>query len=118
VPRGTGKHWWAIVSYVRFPTEFSALDNVETAAEQCRNKSPALSAATLMEGGKMAAATVRLTFGLLLTTALAGSAMAPAGGADAGTPPGIAELLDPAAIARHLCGSVAKRRTEGFKPGV
>ncbi len=61
--------------------------------------------------------TARLTFGLLLTTALAGSAMAPAGGADARSPGGIAELLDPAAVARHVCGPMPKRRTEGFKPG-
>lgn len=61
----------------------------------------------------------RFALGLLLTTGLAGSALAPgAGGADAAGAPGIAELLDPAAVARHACGPTPKRRTEAFKPGV
>ncbi len=59
----------------------------------------------------------RLTFAVLMTTALAGSTLTSAGGAGAGNPSGIAELLDPAAVARHACGPIPKRRTEMFKPG-
>jgi tetratricopeptide (TPR) repeat protein len=59
----------------------------------------------------------RLTFAVLTTTALAGSTLTSAGGAGAGNPPGIAELLDPAAVARHVCGPTPKRPTEMFKPG-
>jgi tetratricopeptide (TPR) repeat protein len=62
-------------------------------------------------------ATYKLTFAVLMTTALAGSTLTSAVGAGAGNPPGIAELLDPAAVARHVCGPTPKRRTEMFKPG-
>ena len=59
----------------------------------------------------------KLAFAVLTTTALAGSTLSSAGGAGTASAPGIAELLDPAAVALNTCGPIPKRRTEMFKPG-
>ena len=59
----------------------------------------------------------KLAFAVLTTTALAGSTLSSAGGTGAASTPGIAELLDPAAVALNTCGPIPKRRTEMFKPG-
>ena len=59
----------------------------------------------------------KLAFAVLTTTALAGSTLSSAGGTGAASAPGIAELLDPAAVALNTCGPIPKRRTEMFKPG-
>jgi tetratricopeptide (TPR) repeat protein len=51
------------------------------------------------------------------TTLAAASAQPTSDAAGPAVAAGIAELLDPAAVARHLCGPTSKRRTEAFKPG-
>ena len=58
---------------------------------------------------------LKLAAALMASTTLAAASAQPT--SDAATLAGIAELLDPAAVARHVCGPTSKRRTEGFKPG-
>jgi tetratricopeptide (TPR) repeat protein len=58
---------------------------------------------------------LKLAAALMASTMLAAASAQPS--SDAAIPAGIAELLDPAAVARHVCGPMPKRRTEGFKPG-